>query len=200
MNYLAHALLANESPEVQVGGLMGDFVKGRIPPELPAAIRHGLIMHRRIDKFTDMHELVLASKRLVSPGRRRFAGIMVDVFFDHFLARHWHQYSGDPLTQFTSSVYIVLYRHWTVLPKRLRHMLPFMADEDWLASYRNINAIHASIDGISTRRLKRKNSLYRGATELERRYSEFEQYFFEFFPQLIKFVRERDENNHGSAG
>lgn len=200
MNYLAHALLANESPEVQVGGLMGDFVKGCIPSELPAAIRHGVLMHRRIDKFTDTHELVLASKKLVSPGRRRFAGIMVDVFFDHFLARHWHQYSGDSLTKFTSGVYHVLYRHWPVLPKRLRHVLPFMADEDWLASYRDIRAIHASIDGISTRRLKRKNSLYRGATELERRYSEFERYFVEFFPQLVDFVQEWGENNPGSAG
>ncbi|KPK12784.1 MAG: hypothetical protein AMJ68_00890 [Acidithiobacillales bacterium SG8_45] len=200
MNYLAHALLANESPEVMVGGLMGDFVKGRIPADLPAAIRHGLIMHRRIDQFTDMHELVLASKRLVSPGRRRFAGIMVDVFFDHFLARHWHQYSEDPLAQFTSGVYHILYRHWHVLPERLRRVLPFMADEDWLASYQDISAIHASIDGISLRRLKRKNTLYQGARELERRYPEFEQHFLEFFPQLVDFVRERDENSLGIAG
>lgn len=198
MNYLAHALLASESPEVLVGGLMGDFVKGRVPPDLPASIRHGIVVHRRIDRFTDSHELVLASKKLVSPERRRFAGIMVDVFFDHFLARHWQQYSCDSLTQFTSDVYRTLYRHWNVLPTRLRRILPFMADDDWLASYYDVRAIHASIDGISLRRLKRENTLYQGASELERSYPEFEQYFLEFFPKLMDFVRGR-ENIYGSS-
>ena len=200
MNYLAHALLASESPEVMVGGLMGDFVKGRVPPDLPASIRHGIVMHRRIDTFTDTHELVLASKRLVSPGRRRFAGIMVDVFFDHFLARHWQRYSCNSLPQFTSDVYRILYRHWLVLPTRLRRILPFMAGEDWLASYCDIQAIHASIDGISLRRLRRENSLYQGANELERRYSEFEQHFFQFFPQLVDFVQVQDNIDRSSTG
>ncbi len=187
MNYLAHAFLANQSDEALVGGLMGDFLKGRISEELPKKIRQGVIDHRGIDRFTDAHASVLDSKKLVSPLRRRFAGIMVDIFFDHFLARHWSQYSADPLQVFTTRVYETMYQHWHLLPDRLRKVLPLMADEDWLASYRNIDAIHASINGISLRRIRRKNSLHQGATELEQNYSQFESHFFDFFPDLIEF-------------
>lgn len=199
MNYLAHALLANESAATLVGGLMGDFVKGRILPELPGEIRRGILDHRNIDRFTDTHVSVLASKRLVSPLRRRFAGIMVDVFFDHFLARHWERFADRPLQDFTAHVYATLYRHWHLLPDRLQRILPVMAGEDWLASYWDIDAIHASINGISSRRLRRHNSLLHGAVELERNYSEFEAYFLAFFPELIEFVRSKTRQRHSSA-
>lgn len=189
MNYLAHALLANESAATLVGGLMGDFVKGRISQELPGEIRRGIVGHRRIDRFTDTHVSVLASKKLVSPLRRRFAGIMVDVFFDHFLARHWKRFADRPLQDFTAHVYDTLYRHWHLLPDRLQQVLPAMATEDWLASYRDIDAIHASINGISLRRLRCQNSLYHGAVELEQNYTEFEVHFLAFFPELTEFTR-----------
>jgi acyl carrier protein phosphodiesterase len=199
MNYLAHALLANKSAATLVGGLMGDFVKGRISPELPGEIRHGILEHRSIDRFTDTHVSVLASKRLVSPLRRRFAGIMVDVFFDHFLARHWERFADYPLQDFTAHVYGTLYRHWHLLPDRLQQVLTAMASEDWLASYRDINAIHASINGISLHRLRRQNSLHHGAVELERNYTEFEAHFHVFFPDLVGFARSMTREQQSTA-
>lgn len=189
MNYLAHALLARTSPEILVGGLMADFVKGSMPVSLPVEIQHGIIMHRRIDRFTDDHEVVYQCKRLISPLRRRYAGVMVDIFFDHFLAQYWHRYAPDPLDEFTAGVYETLFDHWDLLPGRLQRVLPHMAKDDWLASYHHIDAIHNSINGISRNRLKRSNPLLDGAEELEWHYSSFESYFNYFFPQLIEFVR-----------
>lgn len=193
MNYLAHAFLARSSPEFLIGGLMGDFIKGAVPDTLSPAVRSGIVLHRRIDRFTDDHAILVDCRNLVSPQRRRYAGVMMDIFFDHFLARHWHFYTADPLEEFTAQVYEILYEHWNLLPPRLQRVLPHMATHDWLGSYRHVDAIHDSINGISLNRLKRSNSLLHGADELEWNYSSFEISFHRFFPQLIEFVQSQSD-------
>ena len=105
MNYLAHALLAGPHPEMVLGGLMGDFVKGRIGDDWPEPLRGGLLLHRRIDRYTDEHRVVAASRARFPPPRRRFAGIVVDVCFDHFLARDFERWSGGRvLESFTAEI------------------------------------------------------------------------------------------------
>lgn len=187
MNYLAHLYLADDSPEMLIGSILGDFVKGSIGNLYTPEIRNGIQLHRQVDSFTDSHDIVRQSKNIVAPPRRRFAGIMVDLFYDHFLAKQWATYSSIPLYDFSQQVYRVLLESQDILPNALRRILPHMIEQNWLTSYQEISHIARALNGISCR-LKRQNSLLNSAEELEWNYSLFEQDFHVFFPELIKFV------------
>jgi acyl carrier protein phosphodiesterase len=194
MNYLAHLYLADETAESQLGSLLGDFVKGsRAVAEYPPGVRSGIELHRRVDAYTDAHEVVRQTKLLVSPARRRFAGILVDLFFDHFLARRWAEFHPLGLEEFSRRVYGMLREHDAMLPDRLRRMLTFMAADDWLASYREVDAVGRAVNGIS-RRLRRENTLADGVEELTANYASFEASFQSFFPDLIEFVAAEKRN------
>ena len=188
MNYLAHLFLAGPEPEALLGALMGDFVKGVLDERYPAAITRALSLHRRIDTFTDAHPVTATSRSRISPQRRRFAGIMVDLFYDHFLARHWDEHSREPLDAFTARVYTLLQEHDALLPDRLRSIAPRMAQADWLASYARLESIHAALDRMSLR-LKRENRLAGAGAELEANYAALEADFRAFFPDLVRFAQ-----------
>lgn len=187
MNYLAHAYLAGTDTNAIAGALLGDFVKGARLEHYPPAVRDAILLHRAIDRYTDHHTIVISSRGLISAERRRFAGIMLDVFFDHFLARHWPRFGREPLGMFTARVYAALTRYAPTAPERFRRMLPHMLANDWLANYAEQEVIDATIDGIS-RRLKRANTLAGGGEELRRRYDAFEASFMAFFPELVRYV------------
>jgi acyl carrier protein phosphodiesterase len=188
MNYLAHLYLAPPGDDALLGSLMGDFVKGPLPGGYPPGIAHAMILHRRIDAFTDAHPRVRVSRERVSGPRRRFAGIMVDLFYDHFLARHWHRYCEERLDAFTRRVYALLAEREHTLPPRLREVAARMRETDWLGSYREIGNIHVALDRMSLR-LRRGNRLRGAAEELEGKYDEFEADFRTFFPDLTHFAR-----------
>ncbi len=191
MNYLAHVFLSCDSAEAILGALYGDFAKGAHDVEYPAAIADAIRLHRAIDRYTDAHPIPCASRALVSPVRRRFAGILTDVFYDHFLARHWQDYCELPLPMFAHQVYAVLLAHQEQLPPRLRYVAPRMAANDWFGAYAELRGIDAAVNGIA-RRLEhypRAAALRGGVAELERHYAAFEAHFREFFPLLIQHVR-----------
>ena len=190
MNYLAHAFLSRASPELLIGGLLGDFVKGALGERYTPAVRAGILLHRAIDRYTDAHPTVRASCALISPVRRRFAAILVDVFYDHFLARHWQRYADLPLEEFTQQVYATLLPHTPDYPERLQRILPRMAADDWLASYAEIESVDAALHGIARRfqRYPRAVVLNDGVQELLLNYAALEQQFLEFFPELLGFV------------
>src|ERR1051325_10142199 len=104
MNYLAHLFLAEDDPESLLGNLLGDFVKGAKKDDYPDSIRRGIELHRKVDRFTDAHRVVRSSLSLISPARRRFAGVLVDIFYDHLLAKDWQIYSSVPLATFSQKV------------------------------------------------------------------------------------------------
>ena len=183
MNYLAHARLSEQSAEGLAGALIGDFLKGRVPPTLPAGIVRAVRLHRRLDSLSDAHAAHVASRRRFSPSRRRFAGIIVDVTYDHFLARHWDRYGLGELEAFTGGVYAALVEHQNALPERLRTVAPRMAAGDWLASYRSLDAVGLALDGIA-RRFKRATTLPGAVEEVRSRYQALERDFEAFFPDL----------------
>ncbi len=187
MNYLAHLFLSRRDEETLIGGLLGDFVKGRAGERFSPAVQRGIVLHRRIDRYTDNHPIVRASCALVSPPRRRFAGVLIDLFYDHFLARHWRRYNEVPLPEFTRAVYAIILRRQGDFPERLRRVVPRMVGNDWLGRYRELAGVGAAVDGIS-RRLCRPNAMLGGAHELEASYARLEQHFLEFFPQLMAYV------------
>ncbi|HEY5930041.1 MAG TPA: ACP phosphodiesterase [Burkholderiales bacterium] len=187
MNYLAHLYPSEPDDDALLGSLMGDFVKGPLDDRYVPAIMRGIALHRRIDTFTDAHPVVQTSKARVSAERRRYAGIMVDMFYDHFLARYWPEFSEEPLVMFTHRVYEILARRSDILPERLREMAPHMMRTDWLGSYAHVEAIHTALNNMG-RRLRRENRLLDSADELEQNYAGFEQDFREFLPEVKLFA------------
>jgi acyl carrier protein phosphodiesterase len=187
MNYLAHLHLGGQRPGQLLGSLYGDFVKGRLlgqfDPEIEAAIQ----LHRRIDVFTDRHPLVDISLSRFSITRRRYAGIVLDVFFDHCLARDWTLYADQPLEQFTSDVYRVLSTE-PQLPERLAMIAPHMVAHDWLGSYREFAVLEQVLRGIS-RRLSRPEELAGAMQELRLLYEPLSADFRLFYPQLQDFAQ-----------
>ena len=189
VNFLAHAYLARGSDRAILGGVMGDFVKGPLDGRYDAELTHALALHRRIDSYTDAHDVVRCSRRRVSPARRRFAGILVDMFYDHFLARLWEDYCDVPLEEFTAYVYAVLREHRAVLPERLQQVAPRMAEGDWLTSYRRVEAVAAALDRMGGR-LTRGKAILRSGDELIADYQAFEADFRLFFPDVVRFARQ----------
>ncbi|HEY4482294.1 MAG TPA: ACP phosphodiesterase [Candidatus Brocadiaceae bacterium] len=187
MNYLAHLYLADNSPGSLIGGLLGDFVKGPLDNAYDDDITKGTLIHRRIDSFSDSHEKVFESKRLISPKRSRFSDIIIDVCFDHFLARSWSEYSNEELADFTRKVYVLLSKYSHILPYKLRSIIPKMIEEDWLGSYQYIEGIGQIMDRVS-RRLTRGEGLLGAVKELETNYEKMEENFKSFFPELIAYV------------
>lgn len=187
MNYLAHLYLAGDDPESVIGSLMGDFVKGRVDPARSPALRHAIMQHRRIDSFTDAHPVVRHSKQRISPEFRRYAGILVDVFYDHFLAAEWRCYAEIPLEAFARSVYDQVNRHFQALPPRMQPSMRYMVANDLLSTYRSVDGIGRALQGIETR-LRRPSRLGDAVSELKGAYPGLRSDFTEFFPDLIRFV------------
>jgi acyl carrier protein phosphodiesterase len=187
MNYLAHFYLAGTAPEAVLGSIMGDFVKGSLDGRFSDGVRRAIALHRRIDSYTDGHAQVRVSRSRMSPARRRFAGIMVDIFYDHFLATHWAAYSSVPLADFAREIYAILQRPQVELPPSALRTASRMVEQDWLTAYRELRMVDAVLNRMS-RRLRRENPLLGSAEELVRNYRELESDFRRFFPELVEFV------------
>ena len=185
MNYLAHLHLGGQRPGQLLGSLYGDFVKGRLQGQFDPEIEAAIQLHRSIDMFTDRHPLVDVSLSRFSLTRRRYAGIVLDVFFDHCLARDWTLYADRPLEDFTCDVYRVLAAE-PQLPGRLAQIAPHMAANDWLGSYRDFAVLEQVLRGIS-RRLTRPEELAGAMRELEKLYEPLSEDFRLFYPQLQVF-------------
>ncbi len=198
MNYLAHLLLAEQTPHGWLGALMGDFVKGTPDAALPAGIRRGIALHRRIDTYTDAHPLHRTSRNRIEGPRRRFAGIIVDLSYDHFLARRWARHAPLPLDELTAQVYAALARHRESLPPRLARIAPRMAGQDWLGSYRCLEAVGAALDGIATRS-PRAAPLAGAIEDVRRCYEALGDDFDAFFPELAAHAKACRESTRAAA-
>lgn len=190
MNFLAHLHLGDGADEAFLAGsLAGDFVKGRLDGDIPRGLGDGIRLHRRIDSFSDSHPLTLRSRRRFSPERRRVAGIIVDLAYDHFLARHWTRFSPEALTAFTRRAYAVLHRQQPDLPPALCRLLPVMAEDDWLAGYAELPRVSQALDGVASR-LSQPAALSGAVAEIRAHYAGLERDFLEFYPELRRFAHD----------
>ena len=194
MNFLTHLFLSSGVPELLVGNLMGDFVKGRLDGRFPPGIEQGILLHREIDCFAGQNWHFLRSKRRLDQSFGLYRGVLVDLFYDHFLAAHWEDYADVPLSVFISDAWRVLCEHKEFLPDKLQRIMPFMF-RDWLPSYSTIGGIAAVLHRISRFRLKRANPLGEGAEALSRHYVELYGDFRKFIPELIAFSRVNSEGS-----
>jgi len=193
MNFLAHLYLSEPTDDAWLGSLLGDFVKGPLDGRYGEDITRAIVLHRSIDTFTDAHPVVVQSKSRISAPRRRYAGIMIDMFYDHFLAKYWDEFHEEPLEAFTARIYAMLERRHAVLPDRLQRIAPDMAQRDWLGSYAEISSIHSALDRMG-RRLTRENRLLNSADELAQHYAGLEADFRSFMPQVREFSRRHHAN------
>ncbi|WP_336366489.1 acyl carrier protein phosphodiesterase [Marinobacter sp. C2H3] len=183
MNHLAHVFLAPDSAEARVGSVMGDFTRGVDLSALPADVRLGVHHHRRVDGFTDRHPEVLASKALFSPQRRRFAGVALDVLYDHFLLRHWSRYARAGSGPFIRQVYGEFRCHRDVMPDRMRRVTDRMASHDWFNAYRDLDNIGQALDRIAER-VRFTNQFAGMIDEIQAHEDELEARFLRFFDHL----------------
>lgn len=187
MNYLAHIFLADADDKNRIGNLLGDFVSKTDDATFEKSVRDGILMHRKLDCFTDSHPVFLTSKRRVSESHRRYSGILIDMFYDHFLAKHWSRYSTLSLTAFTEQFYYSLENYSEHLPDKLLNVLPDMIKENWLCSYQEIAGIEKALARIS-KRISKANSLATAIDELKQNYHEFEADFESFFPRAMDYA------------
>lgn len=190
MNYLAHLALSPEHPQQRLGNFYGDFVRGRLETlanHYPHHVLEGIRQHRLIDRFTDDHPLVLECRQLLSPERRRFAGIMLDMLFDHLLIQHWDHFQLENRQQMISGFYRLLRSHSELHPPRLRNLAPRLMAEDWLNSYEDLDTVGFAIERIATR-FSRPTTLRGAQQELEQKLPQLERRFLAFFPLLQSYA------------
>ncbi|MEM9543522.1 MAG: ACP phosphodiesterase [Cyanobacteria bacterium P01_E01_bin.42] len=192
MNYLAHLFLAEDNPESKIGNLLGDFVKGSLKKYTniySENIIRGIEQHRKIDAFTDTHEIFCRSKKRIREQQKHYSGIAIDIYYDHFLSLHWSKFSAEGREEFINTIYAILQANLAILPKNLRAIVPRIQQENWLNSYQTLSGVHLTLTRIS-RRFKRANPLDRACLDLQANYREIERDFLSFFPELITYTRE----------
>jgi len=187
MNYLAHLYLSGESDEIKLGNFIGDFVKGNKYLEYPEQVAFGIKLHRSIDFFTDQHPDVKECIAILNPGYGRYSGIVADVFFDHFLASNWSDYSIYSLRQFSKYSHAVFLSNFLLLPFRVKQFLPFLIQHKRLESYAHRENLTHVLDIMSRRTSLPQNSEW-AMRILNQEYVQFESLFRSFFADLIKYV------------
>lgn len=186
MNFLAHAYLSFDRPEVLVGNFIGDFVKGDLRKQFDPEIIVGIKLHREIDRFTDFHPLVKESQLLLKPVFARYSSVITDMFFDYFLSKNWSTYHPTPLVDFAQDVYRLMESRSEILPRKFNEAFKYMRKENWLVSYGTKSGMKRALTGISYRTTFKSN-LDQAPLYLEKHHIEFEGYFNAFFPELIHF-------------
>lgn len=193
MNFLSHLYLSGNSDAILIGNFIGDFVKGKQMDVYPKEIRKGIILHREIDFFTDNHPIVSKSKDRLREKQGHYAGVVLDIFYDHFLATDWARYSPVPLKDFAQSVYGKLKKNKALLPSKARFMLPYMIKDNWLVDYSKIAGIDRACKGMA-QRTKFESNMGSAVQLLQEYYTELQGEFALFFPILeqhcLKFIEE----------
>lgn len=189
MNFLAHIYLSGESERLMIGNFIGDFLRGVKWSEYDEEIQKGIRLHRSIDLFTDNHDVVMISKKRLWDKYRHFSGVIVDIYYDHFLAKNWSDFSDIPLNIYVDNFYSMINSHSAILPDKVNHILPYMMDKNWLLNYANFEGIQEVMNGMS-RRTKHDSKMEESVIDLKEEYEGFREDFYAFFPELQNFVKE----------
>ncbi len=189
MNFLAHLYLSGDNNNLIIGNFIADMVKGSKINGYSEEVTQGIILHRQIDTFTDNHKIVKQSKERLRDKYRLYSGVIVDMYYDHFLAKNWSSYSNYSLPDYANKAYALLMEHNDILPARARYILPFMTENNWLVNYANTDSMANYFGGMS-RRTPFDSGMENAVDDLLEYYELFESEFFEFFPLLMRFVEQ----------
>ncbi|MFE3872554.1 ACP phosphodiesterase [Flavobacterium sp. ZS1P70] len=190
MNFLAHIYLSGDNDLIKIGNFMADGIRGKHFETYPIDVQKGIILHRAIDTFTDAHSIFRQSTKRLHKNYHHYAGVIVDVFYDHFLAKNWNMYSNEKLEEFVGRFYQSLHNNPDILSDRTKGMMPYMIEHNWLVSYQTVEGINRILTQMD-HRTKNESKMRFATTELSEFYSEFETEFSEFFKELILFSNEK---------
>lgn len=191
MNFLAHLYLSPDNKEIAFGNFIADSVKGKVFDTYNDKIKQGILLHREIDRFTDQHPVFKEGKKRLSGKYRMYSGVIVDIFYDHFLAKNWDDYSDKDLKSFVSKTYQMLVKKFKLLPPRSKRILPYMIAQNWLVNYSNLSDLRNVFRGMS-RRTKNSSAMLNAVDDLEVYYDIFENEFRTFFPDIVNHVHSLD--------
>lgn len=182
MNFLFHLHLSGNDPDILTGNLMGDFVKGRIGDEYPPRLRSGIVLHRRIDSFAQNNALFRRSRERIDPAYGLWRGVLVDLFYDHFLAVEWERWSPEPIDAYLDRARWIVEANRDYLPVRMQEVVPVIF-EILIPSYCEVDGIGLALERMS-RRVRRTNPLAGGEKELSHHYAGLRDDFRSFIPEI----------------
>ncbi|MEO9967471.1 MAG: ACP phosphodiesterase [Reichenbachiella sp.] len=187
MNYLSHLYLSFGDIEITLGNFMADFVKGKKYLNYPIGVQNGILIHREIDSYADSHPIFLEGKRRLVKDYRHYAGVIMDVYYDHFLAKNWSNYSDEELKSFSTRHYQLLNNNTDLLPDRCQYLLSYMEAGDWLYNYQFLEGIQFTLSGMS-RRTSFESGMEKALSNLEAEYEQYEDEFQRFFEEILGHI------------
>ncbi|MFC4721669.1 ACP phosphodiesterase [Geojedonia litorea] len=190
MNFLAHIYLSGDNDLITLGNFIADGIRGKSYKKYPVDVQKGILLHREIDTFTDAHPIVRQSTKRLHKNYSHYSGVIVDILYDHFLAKNWKNYSEVPLANYVEEFYEMMEVNFEMLPARIQKLLPFMMTDNWLLSYSKIEGIQRVLNGMN-RRTKHVSKMNEATAELKKFYIEFENEFTSFFEELMAFSKQK---------
>nr|WP_315191267.1 acyl carrier protein phosphodiesterase [uncultured Flavobacterium sp.] len=190
MNFLAHIYLSGDNDLIKIGNFMADGIRGKQYENFPLDIQKGIVLHRAIDTYTDAHPVFRQSTKRLHTNYHHYAGVIVDVFYDHFLAKNWNLYSNEKLEDYVARFYQSLDKNIAVLSDKTRNFMPYMIQHNWLVSYQTVEGITKILTQMDSR-TNNQSKMRFANTELVKFYSEFENEFTLFFKDLQDISSEK---------
>ncbi len=190
MNFLAHLYLSENNTNIMIGNFIADSIRGNQFAHLHPEIQKGIKLHREIDTFTDAHKIVRKSKRRLNKRYGLYAGVVIDIFYDHYLAKNWDLYSAIPLDLYVDQVYELLQSNYDILPEKTQYMLPFMIEHNWLYNYQFTEGIQRVMNGMN-RRTKNRAQMNLAIEDLLALDAQFQEDFTAFFEELCIFSHQK---------
>jgi len=187
MNFLAHLFLSGDNEDLMIGNIIADFIRNREVETFSPAVQKGIQLHRQIDTYTDQHQKVRQGTHRLQANHRKYAPVVIDIFYDHLLAKNWHEYHPEPIERFTPKVYQILRNRMEEMPKRLKHQLPKMIEDNWLEKYGTIEGMQFVFERMDLRTTFPSN-FSSAMDDLEEHYDLFNEEFNQFFPEVVHFV------------
>jgi acyl carrier protein phosphodiesterase len=190
MNFLAHIYLSGDNDLIKIGNFMADGIRGKQFEHFPEEVQKGIILHRSIDTYTDSHDVFRQSTKRLHEKYHHYAGVIVDIIYDHFLAKNWTKYSDEKLEDFINRFYTSLHTNYDILTEKTQGLMPYMIERNWLLSYQTVEGIKNILTQMD-RRSKNTSKMQFASEELVEFYSEFEQEFTLFFEDVKKHSKQK---------
>lgn len=188
MNFLAHQYLSGSDEKIKIGNFIADMVRGKEVDQFDDRIKEGISLHREIDAFTDQHVQVKKAVQLFRDSQGKYAPVVVDITFDHFLASNWNRYHNSELNDFARDFYDLMMDNIALMPEKVQWIIPRMKEQNWLYEYQFLGGIQQAYEGMS-RRASFESNMANARVGLEDNYIELGEIFEDFFSDMIKFVR-----------
>lgn len=190
MNFLAHIYLSGDNDLIKIGNFMADGIRGKQFEHFPEDVQKGILLHRFIDTYTDSHDIFRKSTKRLHDRYHHYAGVIVDIVYDHFLAKNWEKYSDEKLELFVKRFYHSLHDNYDILTEKTQGLMPYMIERNWLLSYRTTEGIQNILTQMD-RRSKNVSQMQFAVEELTEFYDEFEEEFTMFFEEMRAQAKEK---------